>query len=92
MFASKIQVRAALLAVIALAVIAAFSATGALAATSRVCEQNPYTQAGRDCIEQASVQPSQVTVVQKVRHRAAKKHRLPQCPTSNPYANLIYCR
>jgi hypothetical protein len=92
MYARNIQIRAALLAVIALAVIAAFSTASALAATSRVCQQNPYTQAGRDCIERASVQASQVTVVQKVRHRVAKKHRSPQCPTSNPYANLIFCR
>jgi hypothetical protein len=87
MYARKIQVRAALLAVIALTVVAAFS-TGASAATSRGCQPNPYTVAGRDCIEH---QASQVTVVQKV-HHVAKKHTPSKCRSANPYARYIYCR
>ena len=87
MFARKIQLRAALLAVSALAVIAA-SSTAASAATRPGCPENPYTVAGRDCIEH---QASQVTVVQKV-HHVAKKHSSSRCRSANPYARYIYCR
>jgi len=92
MSARTIQIRAALLAVIALALIAAVSTGASAATTSRVCPENPYTETGRVCIEQASVRAGQVTVVRKLRRRAANKHRLSPCTLiGNPYIGQLHC-
>jgi hypothetical protein len=93
MFTRKIQIGAALLAVIALAAIAAFTSV-ASAALNRPCPPNPYTVAGRSCIaQQASVQSTRRRVVAKRSpHKVVKKHSSKQCQTSNPYARYIYCR
>jgi hypothetical protein len=88
MSAGTIQIRAALLAVIALGVIVGFSPARAGAASSFECPQNSYSS----CFEQASVQAAQVTAVKKLRHQVAKKHHSKQCPSANPYYNFIYCR
>jgi hypothetical protein len=85
MFARAIQVRVALLAVIALGVVVGFSPTRAAAFT---CPQNLTSS----CFVQPSVQASQVTVVQKVRHRAARKHSSSRCPYRNPYLIVMRCR
>jgi hypothetical protein len=92
MYARNIQIRAALLAVIALAVIAAFWTATASAATSRGCTINPYTRAGRLCIEHRASQAAPQTAVKKKRHQVANKHRSPQCRTANVCLKYMRCR
>jgi hypothetical protein len=91
MHARNIQIRAALLAVIALAIIAAFS-TGASAATRPECTINPYTVAGRSCIELQASQAARHAAAKKSQHKVTKKHRSKQCLTNNPYQRYMHCR
>ena len=83
MYASKIQIRAAVLAVIALGVLIGFSPRSASAFE---CPQNLYTS----CFQQPIVQAPQLTTVRKARHKVAKKHRSVQCETANVYFRLMH--
>jgi hypothetical protein len=86
------KIRAALVAVIALAVIAAFSSTPASAATSRQCQPNPYTPGGRICIEhQVGSQATPLVVAKKAPHKAAKKQSSSQCLAGSPYGRWVRC-
>jgi hypothetical protein len=93
MYVRKIQIRAAVLAVTALAVIAAASTSASAATTSSICAQNPDAATGIACIEQqTSSQTVQNTPVKRNRRHAVKKHNPSQCPNPNPYFTFIYCR
>jgi hypothetical protein len=92
MFVRKIQLRAAVLAVTALAMLAMFSASASAATTSHICAQNPDAATGVACIEQpASSETVQNTPVKRTRHHAVKRHNT-TCPSTNPYYDFIYCR